>query len=166
MEGVNITVGLVGVALLVAAVVGGGLKLAGTEIPVLNTWGRQLVVGVIGVVILIFAWVTRADFRVTGASIRADQIAVTLCPATVSYTGTIEVMGGKGEVQYRFVHNGQPSGHHSVSFEAAGSEAVSESFAVTPTPAGLPRLGPDRAYLEILAPAQLTSEIAQIQVLC
>jgi hypothetical protein len=47
----NQTLLLVGIACVVAAVVGGGLKLAGTEFPLLTSTKRQAMLGIIGVAV-------------------------------------------------------------------------------------------------------------------
>jgi hypothetical protein len=157
---------IIGILFVVAGLVGGGVKLAGNEIPVLNTVGRQVGVMVIGLVVLGYAWFTRADFRVVSATVSADQSVVTICPATVSYTGTIEVAGGSGQVEYRFYHDGQPSSIHSVEVAEPGTKTVQESFFVNAPIPGLPRLGPDDAYLEILSPNVLRSAPASTQIFC
>jgi hypothetical protein len=48
---------LIGFACLLAAAVGGGVKLAGNEIPLLESWRRQLLVAVVGVVALALAFI-------------------------------------------------------------------------------------------------------------
>jgi hypothetical protein len=54
---------VIGIVCIVAAVVGGGVKLAGSEIPLLNQWWRQVLLGVIALALIfgsqIFAIVTR-----------------------------------------------------------------------------------------------------------
>lgn len=161
----NETLLVVGIVLVVAAIAGGGIKLAGSEIPVINTFPRQALLALVGVAVLAFVWTTRSNFRVASVSVSADQASITLCPATVTYTATIEATGGSGSVDYRFVHLGQPGQVRSVEFSSPGLRPVQESFEVTALP-GLPSLGPDTAYVEVLAPNEVSSPEASVPVLC
>lgn len=51
------TVGYIGLACIVAAVVGGGLELAEAKFPLVSTVGRQIVLGAVGVVLCALAFV-------------------------------------------------------------------------------------------------------------
>ena len=157
----NETLLIIGIVLVAAAIVGGGVKLAGNEIPVINTFQRQALLAVVGIGVLVFVWLSRPNFRVASVAVTADQAAVTLCPGFVTYTATIEATGGSGSVGYRFVHNGQPGDVDSVEFSASGTLAAQESFEVGTLP-GLPALGPDRVYVEVLSPNAATSSEASV----
>ena len=45
---------IAGVACIIAAIVGGGLKAFGFEIPLLNSIGRQILLAIVGVGLILF----------------------------------------------------------------------------------------------------------------
>jgi len=48
-----------GLACLIAAVIGGGLKLFGIEIPVLQSLKRQVLLGALGIALILFSYSVR-----------------------------------------------------------------------------------------------------------
>jgi hypothetical protein len=117
---------LIGLALLVTAVVGGGVNLAGFEIPVLGGGARQVVAGALGVGLMLFAH-DQHNFRVDGVALRALGNYAGPCPGQHRVEGRIHAKGGDGEVQYRIFGNGWISGEgrHLFTHEGTtGFEAV------------------------------------------
>lgn len=53
------TLVLIGVACIIGAVVGGGLKLVNVELPLIDSLARQLLLGVVGIVIIVVAVATK-----------------------------------------------------------------------------------------------------------
>jgi hypothetical protein len=163
------TIILGGLLCIVAAIVGGGVKLFGAgEVPVINSGPRQLALGCFGAVLVgagIYLNVSD-DFRVTDVRVTADQMAVFLCPSKVSYTAVITVAGSGGTVEYRFVHNGTPLMRYSLEFNGPGGLSIAQVAEVRASLPGLPRLGPDRMALEVLAPNYVVTTPAETPVLC
>jgi hypothetical protein len=57
----NTTLVVLGVLCVIAAIVGGGLKAAGTEFPPLASPRRQLLLALVGVLVIAGAYLTRSD---------------------------------------------------------------------------------------------------------
>jgi len=96
---------LIGVVLVVAALVGGGVKLAGNEIPLLRTPARQIATGIAGLACLAFAY-DQQRFRAEEVALRALGDYRGPCPGQHRVEGRIRAQGGAGEVRYRIFGHG------------------------------------------------------------
>lgn len=131
-----------GVACVVAAIVGGGVKMLGHEVPVISSVGRQLMLAIVGIALIVVPPLAAqsAEFRVTSASVQWDQSVVLMCASQPSYTGSITVSGAGGTVQYRLVLNGSPRPVELLAAAGPGEYPVTGSVPVTYSP-GLPPWG-------------------------
>ncbi len=113
---------LIGLGLLVAAIVGGGVKLAGNEFPVLRTHARQVMAGLAGVGVMYFAY-DQQQFRSEEITLRALGGYQGLCPGQHRVEGRIRAKGGNGEIRYRIFGHGYISGEGRQPFERGGATA-------------------------------------------
>jgi hypothetical protein len=71
---------LVGIALMIAALVGGGLEAAGIKLPILSSKGARLAVGTFGAVIMVFAYLsvqsTNADKLRANFETKLDRVVM------------------------------------------------------------------------------------------
>ena len=117
---------LIGLVLLISALVGGGVKLAGNEIPVLKTFPRQALAGFAGVVLMVYAY-DQNNFRVKEINLRALGDYNGPCPGVHRVEGRIRAVGGDGEVRYRIFGHGYFSNEGRMTFKepaAIGFEAT------------------------------------------
>lgn len=147
-----------GLAFLGAAIVGGGLKLAGTEIPVLKSWVRQLGAAVLGAVLIYFAYGNHR-FRVTGVTLHAVGAYRGFCPGWRTFEGTISTQGGDGTVEYRLFTAGYTSQRRERAVQGNGTRGFEELVTVY-------RSGSEVAQLKILAPNEKMSPAAPFSVVC
>lgn len=70
-----------------------------------------------------------SEFAVTGAKLHTAPLVETTCPAKVTFTGSVAA-NGKGQVQYRIVHNGAAGTPKQLDFGQAGNRPVSAEFQV------------------------------------
>jgi hypothetical protein len=68
----NVTLISIGSAALLAAVVGGGLTIAGTTVPVLRGWKQQVPCGVVGFALLALGLFVNGDMRQVNKHFRID----------------------------------------------------------------------------------------------
>jgi hypothetical protein len=94
---------LVGIACILAAVVGGGLSAFGMKIPPLSGAPRVLTVIVCGVVLIVIGVLIKPKSTQvpTGVSATMDLVGhrtAAYCPANVTFYGSITTTGGDGTV--------------------------------------------------------------------
>jgi hypothetical protein len=156
----------VGIVLLAGAVVGGGLKVAGNEVPVLHTIERQFLTGALGVGLLVAGLLIHQSnhLKVTEVAIAPDQTSYIGCGVTVSFTGRISSTG-KGSITYRFVRQGSVATKpQSRTVSGSSSFLVTDNFRDAGLP-GLPHTNPTDT-LEVLSPNNGGSETATANVVC
>ncbi len=159
-------IALLGIALVVAGVLGGGAKLLGTEIPVIATLTRQVITALIGLALFVAAQVahSEAEFRVESASVAWNRSASLRCAVDELYVGHVTVAGSEGgNVQYRFLVNGQPQTIQLLRVTRSGTYTVQGRYQERYSPE-LPPLAPLRLQLEVLSPNRLQSAAATLPV--
>jgi hypothetical protein len=107
---------LIGVVLWIAALVGGGVKLAGNEIPVLKTFPRQALAAIAGTVLIGVAY-DQNNFRAEEINFRPLGNYSGPCPGTHRVEGRIRAAGGEGEVRYRIFGHGYISNEGRMAFQ-------------------------------------------------
>ncbi len=149
---------LIGIGLLIAALVGGGVKLAGNEIPVLKTFPRQVLVGIAGAALMVYAY-DQNNFRVKEINLRALGDYSGPCPGSHRVEGRIRAVGGEGEVRYRVFGHGYISDEGQMTFK----EPAAIGFETT-VPVWAP--GQYTMTARITAPDDLDSEPIQYMAVC
>jgi hypothetical protein len=146
----------VGLAFFGAAIVGGGLKLAGTEIPVLKSGVRQLLAGALGLGIIYVAYDSH-HFRVTDLRLASVGVYRGACPSRKTFDFTIVTKGGDGTVEYRV----RTPTYNSPLYQAKGSgRLVYEGFVP------IYRSGSGSAWLNVLTPSEKQSARVPYTVVC
>jgi hypothetical protein len=154
-----------GVVCVIAALVGGGVKALGSEIPVVNSLPRQLLLAAVGAALIVAPTFAdrEATFRVTAVRAQWND-ATAMCGRKVGYTGFITVSGSGGTVEYRFRVDGSPKSKQILTAARPQTFAVSgaEYFAGWP----LSPLGPAQLDLEILQPNTVVSQPSRLNFFC
>lgn len=114
---------LIGAALIIAAIVGGGLKFFDIQFPVLRKYWQNVLLLVAGAISLGYGW-QLDKFRLSKLALEVPGRYVGSCPASVPVTGTIRVRGGKGVVDYRWLYSGNETKIQKLRFERSGGEAL------------------------------------------
>lgn len=104
--------------------------------------------------------------------IRVDEVSLQLtpenyagpCPATISLSGNIVVVGGSGSITYRFVRsNGSPSSNKTLIVDSPGTKEVTSVWRfggrINHNPLGT-------FYLEVLSPQQKKSNAVKFNIKC
>jgi hypothetical protein len=110
----NTTLILVGVVCIIAAVVGGGLNALGIELPVIESVRRQIVLGIIGIMLVIFGVLTSGGDG--GTTINAIQPLNDIEPANTDG-------GSTGSA----ISSGEASDQQSTASSPTGAEAAPEA---------------------------------------
>ncbi|MEE2851308.1 MAG: hypothetical protein VX424_01455 [Actinomycetota bacterium] len=94
---------LLGVVCILAAIVGGGVKALGAELPLINSWRRQSVLAAFGIALIaIPQMVIRiGEFRVTNVTVSWDGNQYSGCVVRARYTASITTKGSAGEFESR-----------------------------------------------------------------
>lgn len=97
---------ILGVVLVIAGLVGGGIKLFGHELPVISSIPRAILTVGLGLA-LFFLGPTLVErttrFRVVSVRAQWNQSQGNACNAEQPYTVSIETAGGSGDVKYRLI---------------------------------------------------------------
>jgi hypothetical protein len=104
-------------------------------------------------------------FRVVEAILRADPFDYTgPCPAKITFSGRISVVGGTGTVSYKFLRSdGASAPVQTLIFDSPGSKDINTTWtlggASLPTPSGW-------EAIKIYEPQEITSQEAKFKVQC
>lgn len=105
------TLVILGLLCVVAAVIGGGIKLFGGEVEKFSSIARQVLLFAVGIALFVAAWwlTDNSKFRVVEASVSWDYANTTsgTC-GTEPYTLLIRTAGKGGQVTYRLLVNNRP----------------------------------------------------------
>ncbi len=156
---------ILGIVCVLAAIVGGGVKALGSELPVINSWRRQAVLAVFGIVLIAIPQIVLrvGEFRVTKVTVSWDGNHYSGCNVHAAYTASITTAGGSGEFESRALVVGTYTPSTKTSVNGAGVHIVhgwGENELV-------PGSGEDYpVVIEILSPQELKSDPSYLHVDC
>lgn len=156
---------LLGIFCLLAAIVGGGLKALGNEVPIITSFTRQLLLGGAGVALIVVPQIAlgQSKFRVTDTSVRWANTVVVSCSEPQPYSGLITVGGSGGTVAFRFIAQGMAQPMQNQTFPRAGTYAVEGTYFI-PFLREFPLLTPVTLQLEVVSPNRVLSPTAPLPV--
>jgi hypothetical protein len=153
---------MIGIICVLAALIGGGLKASGVEIPVLVGARRQVSLGLAGLVLVTFVASSNASHRPRIAMVSAswDPSVITECPRKAEISGEVRLKGDATSITYRFLINGQ--GQKEQTVDVRGTRKVTDSATIEFSPTDTAR----ELVLEILQPSHQTSPGSLLNVQC
>lgn len=156
---------LLGIFCVLAAIVGGGLKALGNEVPLIPSTTRQLLLAAAGISLIVVSQVAlrRSTFRVTDTSAQWANTVVVSCSEPQPYSGVITVTGSGGTVEYRFILQGKAQPLQALNLPGPGSYGVEGTYSI-PFLREFPLLVPVTLQLEVVSPNRLLSPVASLPV--
>lgn len=158
-------VAIIGIVCFLAAIVGGGLKAAGTEVPVINTVHRQLLLAAAGIAVIVLVAVVdeSVDPRVGSVAIEWDTHEVSRCPQVVGSTGIIELKGAGALLRYRLIVGGRPGAVSEFKAESASSYPFTWNHDIDTAPSEPLGL---TIQLEVMSPSHALSDVDTMLISC
>jgi hypothetical protein len=156
-----------GIFLVVAGLLGGGLKLAGSEIKSLGP-GRSALAFILGLLLIGGQWMARESeqFKVVSAEIRWNDTATFSCSSVQAYTGSISTTGKARATTYQVVAGTRVVLERTVTPDGTGRLPVTGTVRLTSARALPPLTGAGVTLrLVVLAPNQVGSPVASLAYL-
>lgn len=156
---------ILGIVCVLAAIVGGGVKALGSELPVISNWRRQSLLAAFGIVLIAVPQIVLrlGEFRVTEVTVSWDGDHYTGCNVHAAHTASITTAGGSGEFDSRALVVGSYSASTKTLVDGAGVHIVHGWGDNELRPGSA---GDYPVVIEILSPQQLKSEPSYLHVDC
>jgi hypothetical protein len=174
LEVVPPTLFIFGVVLISVGILGAGMKAGPIEVPTLATKPTRFAAIALGVGFLAggaYLGYLASQFTVKKVSVTSDTARIDVCPSNVVYTAVIEVTGGTGSLQYKWVHDGHEEPVATLEFKDQTSRAIefpleaSDPLGNLGNVLGVP-LQPVRVHLQVLTPNQVKSAVITTPKTC
>jgi hypothetical protein len=165
MWDVNSPLFILGIVCLLAAIVGGGVKAMGSELPVINSWRRQMLLALFGVILIAIPQITMrmGEFRVTKVTVAWDGDHYTGCNVHALFTASITIAGGAGDFESRSLVVGTYASSVITHVDGAGVHIIHGWGDANLQPGSS---GEYPVVVEVLSPQQLRSDPNYLHVDC
>ena len=156
---------ILGVVCVLAAIVGGGVKALGSQLPVINSSRRQAILALFGIVLIAIPQIVLrlGEFRVTKVTVAWDGDTYHGCHIHKTFTASITTAGGSGEFESRALVAGTYTESGRLKVDGPGVHVIhgwGEHDLAPGTGGDYP------VIIEILAPGELKSLPSYLHVDC
>ncbi len=154
---------ILGVVCILAAIVGGGVKALGSQLPVINSLRRQAALAVFGILLIAIPQIVSrlGEFRVTQVAVSWDGDQYRGCIVRATYTASITTQGGSGDFESRALVVGSYSGSTKTHVDGAGVHVIHGTGDNELAPGSS---GDYPVVVEVLSPQRLKSQPSYLHI--
>jgi hypothetical protein len=154
---------ILGVVCILAAIVGGGVKALGAQLPVINSWRRQAILAAFVILLVAIPQIVvrLGEFRVTNVTVSWDGSQYSGCVVRATYTASITTEGASGDFESRALVVGTYSKSVRTHVDGPGVHIIHGAGENELTPGSN---GKYPVVIEILSPQQLKSRPSYLRI--